>query len=47
MATAVVARSTVPGVALLSLNDRLRDCGEALGLEVLPAKGLRRRPRSS
>ena len=36
MATAVVARSTVPGVALLSLDHRLRDCAKTLGLDVLP-----------
>ena len=36
MATAVVARSTVSGVALLSLDHRLRECGRTLGLDVLP-----------
>jgi len=36
MATAVVARSSVPGVALLSLDRRIRESGKALGLAVLP-----------
>jgi predicted nucleic acid-binding protein len=37
LATAVAARGTVPGTKLLSLDDRIRRSGAALGLEVLPA----------
>lgn len=37
LATAVVARSLVPELALLSLDQRVRDNGTALGFDVLPA----------
>ncbi len=37
LATAVIARGMVPGTRLLSLDQRLRRSGAALGLEVLPA----------
>ena len=37
LATALVARSAVPGIALLSLDDRVRRCGRQLGFELLPA----------
>lgn len=37
LATAVVARSLVPELALLSLDQRVRDNGMALGFDVLPA----------
>lgn len=36
-ATALVARSAVLGIALLSLDDRVRRCGRQLGFELLPA----------
>ncbi len=36
LATAIEARSAVPGVDLLSLDQRIRECGKALGLTVLP-----------
>jgi hypothetical protein len=37
LASALMARSTVPDLALLSLDQRVRDNGTALGFEVLPA----------
>jgi len=37
LAAALVARSAVPGIALLSLDDRVRRCGRQLGFELLPA----------
>jgi predicted nucleic acid-binding protein len=37
LATAVTARSLVPDLALLSLDQRVRDNGVALGFDVLPA----------
>ena len=37
LATALMARSAVPGIALLSLDDRVRRCGRQLGFELLPA----------
>lgn len=37
LATAVTARSLVPDIALLSLDQRVRDNGMALGFDVLPA----------
>lgn len=36
LATALSAAATVPGLDLLSLDTRVRDCGAALGLRVLP-----------
>jgi hypothetical protein len=36
LATALVARSAVPGIALLSLDDRVRRGGRQLGFELLP-----------
>jgi hypothetical protein len=36
LATASVARSLVPGLTLLSLDKRIRACGEALGFQALP-----------
>src|SRR3989442_1211236 len=36
LASALVARTAVAGVQLLSLDDRIRKAGGALGLEVLP-----------
>jgi len=37
LATALVARSAVPGIALLSLDDRVRRCGRRLGFTLIPA----------
>ena len=37
LACALVARSSVPGVELLSLDDRIRRSGALLGFRVLPA----------
>lgn len=37
LATAVVARGMVPGLGLLSLDERIRDCGRELGFDLLPA----------
>lgn len=37
LATAIAARGMVPGTKLLSLDDRIRRSGAALGLEVVPA----------
>ena len=36
LASALVARAALPGLALLSLDDRVRDGGRALGFELLP-----------
>jgi predicted nucleic acid-binding protein len=36
LATALVARSAVPGIALLSLDDRVRRGGRQLGFELVP-----------
>jgi predicted nucleic acid-binding protein len=36
LASALAARSAVPGVELLSLDDRIRRVGEQLGFQVLP-----------
>jgi predicted nucleic acid-binding protein len=36
LASALVARAAVPGLALLSLDQRMRAAGRGLGLEVLP-----------
>ena len=36
LATAIVARSLVPEIQLLTLDDRLRTCGSQLGFEILP-----------
>ncbi len=36
LATAVVSRKLVPEIRLLSLDERIRSCGRALGFEVLP-----------
>lgn len=37
LASALVSRSAVPGVALLTLDDRIRNNGVQLGFEVMPA----------
>jgi hypothetical protein len=37
LATALAALSTIPDLALLSLDQRVRDNGAALGFDVLPA----------
>ncbi|MFN2399568.1 MAG: type II toxin-antitoxin system VapC family toxin [Gemmatimonadaceae bacterium] len=37
LASALVSRSAVPGVALLTLDDRIRSNGVQLGFEVVPA----------
>jgi predicted nucleic acid-binding protein len=37
LAAALVARSAVPGVVLLALDRRVRECGEQLGFELLPS----------
>jgi predicted nucleic acid-binding protein len=37
LATALAARSGVPGVELLSLDDRVRRAGEQLGFRLQPA----------
>ena len=36
LATALTAAATVPALELLSLDTRVRDCGAALGLRLLP-----------
>lgn len=36
LASALVARSIIPGIRLLSLDQRIRASGNALGLELLP-----------
>ncbi|HEY2399232.1 MAG TPA: type II toxin-antitoxin system VapC family toxin [Steroidobacteraceae bacterium] len=36
VASALVARAALPGLALLSLDDRVRNAAKKLGLEVLP-----------
>lgn len=36
LASALLARSAAPGVRLLSLDERVRQNGEALGFDVLP-----------
>jgi len=36
LASALQARELVPGTALLSLDDRIRAAGRALGFQVLP-----------
>jgi predicted nucleic acid-binding protein len=36
LASATVIRTLLPGLALLSLDERVRDCGKALGFSVLP-----------
>lgn len=36
LASALAARSAIPDTALLSLDSRVRECGERLGFEVLP-----------
>lgn len=36
LATALSAAATVPDLVLLSLDARVRDCGAALGLRVVP-----------
>ena len=38
LASALVARSAVPGLAVLSLDDRIRDVARKLGLKVLPER---------
>ena len=37
LASALAARSAIPGVALLSLDDRMRRCGRQLGFDIFPA----------
>jgi predicted nucleic acid-binding protein len=37
LASALTARSAVPGTALLSLDDRVRKSGQELGFELIPA----------
>lgn len=37
LATALQARALVPETRLLSLDDRVRNCGKELGFELLPA----------
>lgn len=37
LASALTARSAVAGLALLSLDDRVRGCAQRLGLDVLPS----------
>jgi predicted nucleic acid-binding protein len=37
LASALTGRGAVAGLALLSLDDRVRKAGKALGLEILPA----------
>jgi hypothetical protein len=37
LASALVAGPAIPGLALLSLDDRVRRCGRRLGFELLPA----------
>ena len=36
LATATVARTLVPGTALLTLDDRIRECATELGFPVIP-----------
>lgn len=36
LASALVGRSAFPGLALLSLDQRVRECGRALGFKVVP-----------
>jgi predicted nucleic acid-binding protein len=36
LASALIARAAVPGLALLSLDERMRTAGRGLGIEVLP-----------
>ena len=36
LATAVIARAAVPGIAMLSLDARIRACAEDLGFALLP-----------
>ncbi len=36
LATALVARTLVPEIQLLSLDERLRSCGRELGFQVFP-----------
>ena len=38
LASALTGRGAVAGLALLSLDDRVRKAGKALGLEILPAQ---------
>ena len=40
LATAVLARSAVPGIQLLSLDPRLRASGRRLGFRLLPEPSL-------
>lgn len=37
LAAELFARSEVPGIALLSLDDRVRRCGRRLGFKLIPA----------
>ncbi len=37
LASALVARSAIPGIALLSLDDRVRHCGRQLGFALILA----------
>jgi len=39
LATAVLARSVVPDLSILSLDDRVRRSGEQMGFQVLPRAG--------
>ena len=36
LASAYVIRTLLPGLTLLSLDQRIRDCGQAMGFDVLP-----------
>lgn len=36
LASALAARAALPGLALLSLDGRVRECGHGLGFELLP-----------
>jgi len=38
LASALAARSAVPGIELLSLDDRIRESGRQLGFRILPDK---------
>jgi len=38
LASALAARSAVPGIGLLSLDDRIREAGKQLGFRVLPER---------
>jgi predicted nucleic acid-binding protein len=40
LASALTARAAVTGLALLSLDERVRSAGRKLGFELLPAQGL-------